>query len=140
MQPLREVRGAQAVRHDDSWLCLPRSPDRGSGKNGTKQRGPLGARSQGADPVAESAQYVGGDRWVLYDLADCELHALVDADAQGNVQRLYGIQFEAYLPTRPELKHTYDSPRHARLGMDFFVDTWVRAKDDETGFRSRTHS
>jgi hypothetical protein len=81
--------------------------------------------------LPKSAQYIGGDRWVLYDMADCELHALVDADAQRNVQRLYWIQFEAYLPTRPELKHTYDSPRHASLGgMDFYVDTWVRAKNE----------
>jgi hypothetical protein len=57
----------------------------------------------------------------------------VEADAQKNVRRLYWIQFEAYLPTRPELKHTYDSPRHASLGgLDFFVDTWVRAKDEQT--------
>jgi hypothetical protein len=83
--------------------------------------------------VPKSAQYVGADRWVLYDMADCELHALVDADAQRNVERLYWIQFEAYLPTRPELKHTCDSPRHASLGgMDFYVDTWVRAKNEPT--------
>ncbi len=79
------------------------------------------------------AQYVGADRWVLYDMADCELHVFVDADRQKNVQRLYWVQFEAYLPTRPELKHTYDSPRHTNLGgMDFYVDTWVRTKDAET--------
>ena len=43
------------------------------------------------------------------------------------------MQFEGYLPTRPELKHTYDSPKHANLGgMDFYVDTWVRTKDAET--------
>jgi hypothetical protein len=83
--------------------------------------------------VPKSAQYIGGDRWVLYDIAGCELHAFVEADAQKNVQHLYWIQFEAYLPTRPELKHTYDSPRRASIGgMDFFVDTWVRAKDEQT--------
>jgi hypothetical protein len=81
--------------------------------------------------LPKSAQYVGGDRWVLYDMADCELHAFVEADPQKTVQRLYWVQFEAYVPTRPELKHTYDSPRHATLGgMDFFVDTWVRAKNE----------
>jgi hypothetical protein len=83
--------------------------------------------------LPKSAQYVGADRWVLYDMADCELHAFVDADARKNVQRLYWVQFEAYLPSRPELKHTYDSPRHAELGgLDFYVDTWVRATDEPT--------
>ena len=82
--------------------------------------------------LPHSAQYVGADRWVLYGIADCELHAFVDADPQKNVQRLYWVQFEGYLPTRPELKHTYDSPRHANIGgTDFYVDTWVRTKDAE---------
>jgi hypothetical protein len=83
--------------------------------------------------LPHSAEYVGADRWVLYGMADCELHAFVDVDPQKNVQRLYWVQFEKYLPTRPELKHTYDSPRHANLGgRDFYVDTWVRTKDAET--------
>jgi hypothetical protein len=83
--------------------------------------------------VPKSAEYVGADRWVLYGMADCELHAFVDVDAQKNVERLYWVQFEGYLPTRPELKHTYDSPTHANLsGMDFYVDTWVRTKDAKT--------
>jgi len=78
-------------------------------------------------------QYVGADRWVLYDIADCELHAFVEADGQKNVQRLYWVQFEGYVPTKPELKHTYDSPRHATMGgLDFYVDTWVRRKDAAT--------
>jgi hypothetical protein len=59
-----------------------------------------------------SVQYLGAERWVLYDMADCELHAFVEADPQKWIQRLYWVQFEGYLPTRPELKHTYDSPRH----------------------------
>jgi hypothetical protein len=80
-----------------------------------------------------SAQYVGADRWILYDIADCEVHVFVEADAQKNVQRLYWVQFESYVPTRPELHHTYDSPRHAQIGgLDFFVDTWVRAHDAQT--------
>jgi hypothetical protein len=75
-----------------------------------------------------SVQYVGADRWVLYGIADCELHAFVEADKQKNVQRLYWVQFEGYLPTRPELHHTYDSPRHASIGgLDFYVDTWVKS-------------
>ena len=53
-----------------------------------------------------------------------------EADAQKNVQRLYWVQFEGYLPSRPDLHHTYDSPKHVTVGgMDFYVDTWVRTKD-----------
>jgi len=83
--------------------------------------------------LPRAVQYVGADRWVLYDIADCELHAFVEADGQKNVERLYWVQFEGYLPTKPELKHKYDSPRHAKIGgMDFYVDTWVRPADAET--------
>ena len=83
--------------------------------------------------MPKPVQYVGADRWALYGIADCELHAFVEADGQKNVQRLYWIQFEGYLPTKPELKHTYDSPRHAQIGgLDFYVDTWVRPNDATT--------
>lgn len=83
--------------------------------------------------LPKTAQYVGADRWLLYGFADCELHAFVEADAQKNVQRLYWVQFEGYLPSRPDLHHTYDSPKHTTIGgMDFYVDSWVRAKDAKT--------
>jgi hypothetical protein len=81
----------------------------------------------------DSVQYVGADRWNLYDVADCELHGFVDSDAQKNVQRLYWVQFEGYLPSKPDLAHQYDSPRHTTIGdLDFYVDTWVRPKGAET--------
>jgi hypothetical protein len=79
--------------------------------------------------LPESVKYVGADRWVLYEMADCELHAFVEADKEKNVQRLYWVQFEGYLPTKPELQHQYDSPRHTNLsGLDFYVDTWVQPR------------
>jgi hypothetical protein len=73
-----------------------------------------------------SSRYVGADRWILYSMDDCELHTFVQADSQKNIQRLYWVQFESYLPTRPELHHTYDSPRHTQIGgLDFYLDTWA---------------
>lgn len=111
------------------WLVAQAAPER-------KVEGSLIISKR--DPAVEielpkSAQYVGADRWVLYGMADCELHAFVEADAKHNVQRLYWVQFEGYVPTKPELKHTYDSPQHAQIGgLDFYVDTWVRANDEET--------
>src|ERR1700694_4757376 len=83
--------------------------------------------------LPESVYDVGADRWVLYGIADCELHAFVEADEQKNVQRLYWVQFEGYLPSHPDLHHTYDSPKHTTIGgMDFYVNTWVRTKDATT--------
>jgi hypothetical protein len=83
--------------------------------------------------LPKSVQYVGADRWALYDIADCELHAFVEADPQKNVQRLYWIQFEGYLRTKPDLKHEYDSPRHTTIGrLDFYIDTWVRPDNAPT--------
>jgi hypothetical protein len=80
-----------------------------------------------------SVQYVGADRWILYEIADCELHAFVEAGEQKSVQRLYWIQFESYIPSRLELHHTYDSPRHVAIGgLDFYVDTWTSSQDDKS--------
>jgi hypothetical protein len=76
--------------------------------------------------VPGSAKYCGTDRWTLFDIADCELHGFVDADEDKNVRRLYWIQFEQYLPSKPDLHHQYKSPRHAQIGgQDFYVDTEV---------------
>ncbi|HKW26018.1 MAG TPA: hypothetical protein VJN48_09555 [Terriglobales bacterium] len=83
--------------------------------------------------LPQSAAYVGADRFVLYSIADCELHAFVESDAHKNIRRLYWVQFEAYLPSKPDLHHTYDSPRHTTIaGLDFYVDTWVRAADEKS--------
>lgn len=80
-------------------------------------------------PVA----YVGADRWHLYEIADCEVHVFVEADANKNVYRLYWVQFEGYLPAKPEMSYQYDSPQHATIGgLDFYVDTWVRANGAQT--------
>jgi hypothetical protein len=77
-------------------------------------------------PIYAGPAYVGADRWILYGFSNCELHAFVHADSQKKVQRLYWVQFESYLPTRPELHYTYNSPRHTQIGgLDFYVDTWV---------------
>lgn len=81
--------------------------------------------------LPEPALYVGADRWILYDIADCEVHVFVEADARKNVKRFWWIQFEGYLPSKPGLRHDYDSPRHVTIGgLDFFVDTWLH-KDGE---------
>ncbi len=80
--------------------------------------------------LPKSVRYVEADRFVLKEIADCELHVFVEADEDKNVHRLYWVQFEGYLPSKPGLKYTYDSPRHTEIGaLDFFVDTSVGIKD-----------
>ncbi len=79
-----------------------------------------------ADPALKikrpaSAQYLGADRWDLYNVADAEIHVFVEADAQKKVHRLYWVQFEAYLPDNT---HSYDYPFTEKLthaGLDFDV-------------------
>ena len=81
--------------------------------------------------VPRTAVYAGADRFVLYEIADCELHAFVEVDADRRVRRIYWIQFEGYLDSRPELHHRYDSPRKAKIdGREFVIDTWLDAEDD----------
>lgn len=48
--------------------------------------------------LADGFRHVGGQRFVVYDVADAEQHLFVDADAAGLVRRLYWLQFEGYLP------------------------------------------
>lgn len=57
--------------------------------------------------LPSSVQYVGAARWPLYDIADCELHVFVDATPQKKIEHMYWVQFEQYLPSRPELHHIY---------------------------------
>ena len=58
--------------------------------------------------IDPAMRYVGGHRFVLYGVADAEQHGFVAADASGNVQRFYWIQFERYLPTAPNARYSYD--------------------------------
>lgn len=84
--------------------------------------------------VPASAEYLGNRRWVLYGYADCDLHLYVQKDAKGVVERLYWIQSEAYIPSRPELTHAGDYAKSRALkmgGLDFHLDTWGRALSDE---------
>lgn len=70
------------------------------------------------------ARYVGAHRWTLYDIADCELHVFVEADEAKKVQRLYWIQFEGYIPSRPDLRYDYSADTVIEFaGRKFFVNS-----------------
>ena len=130
----------QGEQHVTRWLCwvvvlafcfiseqaLAADPERRVESNVVTSQADPAVRVE----LPKGVQYLGADRFVLYDIADCELHLFVEANAQRELERRYWIQFEGYLPSKPELQHTYDSTRHATIGgLDFFVDTWVTARD-----------
>jgi hypothetical protein len=84
------------------------------------------ARPQVRVTVPKNAIYVGTDHWSLYGITDCQLFVFVESDLSRRVQRLYWVQFEAYLASVPKLSHQYQSQRRAQLGnKDFIVDYWI---------------
>jgi hypothetical protein len=90
-----------------------------------------------------SATYVGSDRWMLLGFDDCEMHVFVDAGPDKRIERLYWVQFEAYVPERPDVHHDYSGSRHITInGLDFYLDTWVQnasqpAEKDSDGDHQR---
>jgi len=66
--------------------------------------------------LPKQAVYLGAERFVLYGVADCEIHLFVEADAQRVVKRLYWIQFEGYLPSTPGAVYGYKFERTLDLG------------------------
>jgi hypothetical protein len=74
--------------------------------------------------LTSSVQYVGADRWVLYGVADAEVHVFVEADSAKRVSRLYWIQFEQFLPSSANRYDGYNSPTRVNLGAgrEFIVD------------------
>jgi hypothetical protein len=97
-----------------------------------------------ADPAAtvrvpRGAVYVGSERWPLYDVADCELHVFVEADANKRVKRFYWIQFEQYLPEQARAQYNYAKPvnvREAHWGKIW----WRRARFGSTSEVPQTGS
>jgi len=71
--------------------------------------------------------YAGGKRFILYGVAEAEIHVFAELDADKKLQRLYWVQFEGYLPSN---RHTYryKSPRKMAVGgLEFILDTNVAA-------------
>jgi hypothetical protein len=80
------------------------------------------------DPTATirlpaSVTYIGAHRWPLFDVADCEVHVFVDADAARRVQRIWYVQFEAYLPSEPARFYDYAEQRGFRAGACLSADS-----------------
>jgi hypothetical protein len=75
--------------------------------------------------VPESATHAGSERFTLYGVADAEVHVFVEADTNRRIQRVYWIQFESYLPSRPELSYNYAEGN--RRVMLWGTPTWLRS-------------
>jgi hypothetical protein len=89
--------------------------------------------------------YIGGQDFILYDVARAEQHFFVDADEQKRVKRFYWIQFEGYLPSNTH-SYDYDSKTKATLGgLEFVADAFpvsLTAPDprpDSDGARARAY-
>jgi hypothetical protein len=68
-------------------------------------------------------RYVGGQRFPLYGVADAEQHFFVDADRDGQIRRLYWLQFEHYMPDNDH-RYKYPITRTTEIsGLPFLYDT-----------------
>ena len=88
-------------------------------------------------------KYVGGHKFVLYDVANAEQHFFVDADKDGRIKRMYWVQFEGYLPTNNNT-YKYKGTKQVNIdGMDFIADAYARniklnpGRPDGDGARAR---
>lgn len=80
--------------------------------------------------VPASATYVGSERFNLYGVADAEVHLFVEPDADRRMRRLWWVQFESYLPSKPDLSYNYaDGNRPVELAG---MRTWLRSNPVST--------
>lgn len=77
--------------------------------------------------LPEAATFLGSTRFDLFDVADAEIYLFAEVGSDRMIDRLYWIQFEAYLPSVPDAAYRpgrRGEPR-ARLGE---VDLFYRAR------------
>jgi hypothetical protein len=73
--------------------------------------------------LGKDFEYVGGQRFTLYGVAEAEQHLFVKKVSGNTVDRFYWVQFEHYLPNN---SHTYNykAARTAEIGgLQFVYDT-----------------
>jgi len=77
---------------------------------------------EGAITVDTNLTYVGGETFILYEVARCEIHLYAEADERGRVQRLYWFQFEGYLPSASPRGYDYSGDPHRTVigGHEFY--------------------
>lgn len=71
-------------------------------------------------------RHVGGQKFILYGVADTEQHFFVETTTDNKLKSVYWVQYEAYLPHK---RYTYDyddSPLRVALNdIEFYTDTDV---------------
>jgi len=88
-----------------------------------------------SDPAANlrfatEYQYIGGQKFILYGVADTEQHFFVETNDDGKLKSVYWVQYEAYLPGKSYTYDYDDSPLRLSLGeYEFFTDTAVFYND-----------
>jgi len=83
-------------------------------------------------------QHIGGQKFILYGVADTEQHFFVETNADNKLKSVYWVQYEAYLPGKP-YTYDYDSPLRVTLGdTEFFTDTAMVAFDPNRKRKSGT--
>lgn len=81
---------------------------------------------------ARNFKYAGGQRFILYGVADAEQHFFVDADSKGAIRSFYWIQFEHFLPGKGDT-YNYSGRPLVRVGaLEFSADTKVFADYSNT--------
>ncbi len=89
-------------------------------------------------------KYVGGQRFLLYGVADAEQHFFAHAAKDGAVDRFYWVQFEHYLPDN-SYSYNYNSAHTVQIGgLPFLADTegyrdfgGANSRPDSDGTRAR---
>ena len=77
-----------------------------------------------------SFRHLGGQKFVLYGVADTEQHFFIETTSDDEVQSIYWLQFEAYLPDNNYSYDYEDSPLRLEIGgFNFFTDTAVVQTD-----------
>jgi len=79
---------------------------------------------EGTITVDAGLTYVGGEAFILYDVARCEIHLYAEADERGRVLRLYWFQFEGYLPSATKRSYDYSGdPHRTVIGGHMYYDS-----------------
>jgi len=85
--------------------------------------------SSGRDPAVimqfgPAFRHLGGQKFVLYGVADTEQHFFVETTDDNKLKSVYWVQFEAYLPDNSYDYDYEDSPLRLQFGdYDFYADT-----------------
>lgn len=78
-------------------------------------------------------EYLGGQKFVLYGMADTEQHVFVETDENDRVTSVYWVQFEEYLPSNDYIYNYEASPLRMDIdGYGFYVDTAAVKPDPDS--------